>query len=54
VVSKFQVPKTQFESQSETKLVIKLIWIEKMVVLSIFLESSLNFLSNNLRKPYKM
>jgi len=33
-----------------TKLPVKPTWSEKITVLSTFLESSLNFLSNNLKK----
>jgi len=34
-------------------LPIKLTWSKKMTVLSIFLESPLNFLSNNLKNTIK-
>jgi len=39
------------KGQSEIKLPVKPISSEKMKVLSTFLESSLNFLFNNLKKP---
>jgi len=50
VVSKFELPETQFE---DTKLPVKPSWSKKMTVLSTFLEFSLNFLVYNLKKPYK-
>jgi len=40
--------------QSGTKLPVKLTWSKKMSVLSTFLESSLNFLSNNLKNTVKL
>jgi len=43
----------QFEKQSRTKSSVKLTWSEKITVLSTFLESSLNFLSNNLENSIK-
>jgi len=52
VVSKFELPKTHFE-RTETKSLVKPAWSEKMTVLSIFLESSLSFLSNNLKNTTK-
>jgi len=48
-VSKFELS----ERQSETQLPVKPTWSVKMTVLSTFLESSLNFLSNDLQKHYK-
>jgi len=52
-VSKFEMLETQFETQSRTKLLIKPTWSKNLTVLSTFLESSLNFLSNNLKKQSK-
>jgi len=49
-VSKFEVPKTQ----SGIKSLLKLTWSEKITVLSTFLESSLNLLSNDIRNPTKL
>jgi len=48
-VSKFELPETQFEKQTGTKLPVKPTWSGKMTVLSTFLESSLSFLSNNIK-----
>jgi len=42
------------KGQSGTKSPVKPIWSEKITVLSTFLESSLNFLSDNLKKHYKI
>jgi len=39
--------------QSETKSLVKPTWSKKMTVLSTFLESSLNLLSNNQKKTKK-
>jgi len=36
-----------------TKLIVKPTWSEKMTVLSTFLESSLNFLSNHLKEHFQ-
>jgi len=44
--------KHSLKGQSETELTVKPTWSEKMTVLSTFLESSLNFLSNNLEKKH--
>jgi len=41
------------KGQSETKSPVKPTWSEKMIVSSTFLESSLNFLSNNLKNTRK-
>jgi len=49
-VPKFELPETQFK---RTKSPIKPTWSEKMTVLSTFLKSSLNFLSNNLKNTTK-
>jgi len=38
---------------SETKSLAKFTWTEKMTVLSTFLESLLNFLSNNVENTTK-
>jgi len=56
-VSKFELSETQFigtVEQSGTKLPIKSTWSKKMIVLSTFLESTLNFLSDNLKKTTKL
>jgi len=45
--------KHSLKKQSESKSPVKPTWREKMTVLSTFLKSSLNFLSNNLKKHYK-
>jgi len=49
-VSKFELSETLFEGQSGTKSLVKHTWSKKVTVLRTFLESSLNFLSNNLKK----
>jgi len=49
-MSKFELPETQFKGQSGTKSPVKPTWSEKMTVLCTFLKSSLNFLSNNMKK----
>jgi len=41
------------KGQSETKSPVKLTWSKKITVLSTFLESSFNFLSNNLKNTEK-
>jgi len=41
------------KEQSWAKLPVKLTWSEKIIVLSIFLEFSLNFLSINLKNTTK-
>jgi len=50
VLSKSELSKTQFKRQPGTKLPVKHTWSEKITVLSTFLESSLNFLSNDIKK----
>jgi len=50
VVSKFELPETQFEG---TKLTVIPTWSKKMRVLSTFLKSPLNFLFNNLKNGTK-
>jgi len=50
----FNCQKHSLKWQSGTKSLVKLTWGEKMTVLSTFLEFSLNFLSNNLKKHYKI
>jgi len=45
--------KHSLKGQSGTKSSLKPTWIEKMAVLSTFLESSLNFLLKNLRNTTK-
>jgi len=54
-MSKFELSETQLViGQSETKLLVKPNWSEKITVLTLFLESSLNFLSNpNLKSTTK-
>jgi len=42
------------KEQPETKSPVKPTWSKKMAILSSFLESPLNFLSNNLKKHYKI
>jgi len=49
-VSKLNGIKHSLKEQSRTKSLVKAAWSEKMTVLSPFLESSLNFLFNNLTK----
>jgi len=46
--------KHSLKGQSGTKSPVKPTWSEKMTVLNTFLESSLNFLLNNLKKHYKI
>jgi len=46
--------KHSFKEQSETKSPVKPTWSEKITVLSTFLKSSLNSLSSNLKKHYKI
>jgi len=53
-VVKFELTERQFERTVREKIAYKPTWSEKMTVLSTFLESSLNFLSNNLKKHYKI
>jgi len=53
-VSKFELPETQLKGQSGTKSPVKHTWSKKITVLSTFLKSSFNFLSNNLKKHYKI
>jgi len=45
--------KHSLKEQSGTKSRVKHTWSEKMVVLSTFLECSLNFLSNNIKNTTK-
>jgi len=45
--------KHNLKEQSRTKSPVKLTWSKKMTVLSTFLESSLNFLSDNLKNTTK-
>jgi len=53
-VSKFELSETQFERTYRNKIAcISYTCSEKMTVLSTFLECSLNFLSNNVKKHYK-
>jgi len=54
VVSKFELTETQFEKTVRDKIACKSTCGEKMSVLSTFLESSINFLSNNMKKHYKI
>jgi len=53
-VSKFELPETQFERQSETKSLVKPTWSMEMTDISTFLECLLNFLFNKLKKQYKI
>jgi len=46
--------KHSLKGHSETKSPVNLTWSKKMTNLNKFLESSLNFLSNNLEKQYKI
>jgi len=46
--------KYSFKGQSEIKSLVKPTWSEKITILSTFLESSLNFLFNNLKKHYNI
>jgi len=46
-VSKFELAKLSLKGQLEPKSPVKPTWSRKMIVLSTFLESSLNFLSKN-------
>jgi len=46
--------KDSLKGQSGTKSPVNPTWSEKMIVLSTFLKSSLNFRSNNLKKHYKL
>jgi len=52
-VSTFELLKHSFKGQSLTKSPAKPTWSEKMTVLSTFLESSLNFLSNDIKNTAK-
>jgi len=53
VRSKLKLPERQFLGQSGIKSTVKPTCSEKITVLSTFLEFSINFLSNNLKKPTK-
>jgi len=53
-VPKFELPETQFEKTVRGKIAGKKTWSKKMTVLCTFLESLLNFLSNDLKKHYKI
>jgi len=46
--------KHSLKRQLVTKWPVKPTWSEKMTVLSTFLKSPLNFLSNNIKKHYKI
>jgi len=50
----FSCQKHSLKIQLRTKLAVKPTWSEKMTVLSIFLESPLNFLTNNLKQHHKI
>jgi len=52
-VSKFELTETQLKGQSGTKSPVKPTWRKKMTLLNAFLESLLNFLSNNLKNTTK-
>jgi len=45
--------KDSFQGQSATKSLVKPTWRTKITVLSTLLESSLNFLSNDIKKTLK-
>jgi len=45
--------KHSLKEQSRTKLLVKSNWSKKMAVLCTFLESSINFLLNNLKNSTK-
>jgi len=51
-VKVLKLPETQLE-RTETKSPVKPTWSKKITVLSTFLESSLNFLSNNMEDTTK-
>jgi len=51
--SNLNCQKHSLKRQSGTKLLVKPTWKEKMTFLSTFLESSLKFLSNNLKNTTK-
>jgi len=46
--------KDSLKGQSGTKSLVKLTWSNKMTVSSTFLESSLNFLSNDIKNTRKL
>jgi len=46
--------KDSFKRQSGRKSPVKPTWSDKMTILSTFLESSLNFLSNDTKKHFKI
>jgi len=46
--------KATINEETATKSPVKSTWSGKMTVLSTFLETSLNVLYNNLKKPYKI
>jgi len=50
----FNCQKHSLREQSGTKSLVNPTWNKKMTVLSTFLESSLNFLSNNLKNHFKI
>jgi len=52
-LSKSELQKHSWKGQSGAKSHLKPIWSEKITVLSTFLESSLNFLSNDIKKTTK-
>jgi len=53
-VSEFELPEIEFERTVKDKIAGKPTWSEKITDLATFLESSLNFLFNNLKKHYKI
>jgi len=53
VVSKFELSETQFEKIVKDKIASKPTWSKKITVLRTFLDSLLNFLSNNLENATK-
>jgi len=53
-VSKLELPETQFERTVKDQIACRTTWIKKMIILSKFLESWLNFLFSNLEKTVKI
>jgi len=52
-VSKLELTEHSLKGQSGTKSPVKPTWSEKITVLDLFLEYTLNFLSNNLKNTTK-
>jgi len=51
---KFNFQKHSLKGQSRRKPPVKPTWSKKMTALNTFLEFSLNFLSNDIKKYYKI